>query len=154
MSLTLSSAPACALKNLINTGTKGEKLHQYRCGASLSQSELIHQTVPSVCSDVNRTQKPTAEGQEAVKSFKQWVNQAVDQSVIETVSRAPLASLSGVSVRSEPQAESLIPARVFDTTHCCLGVTHTHINTQRRTVTDAHAESHPPSPVLSAPRCV
>lgn len=55
--------------------------------------------------------KPTAEGQEAVKSIKQRVSQAVDQSVIESVSRALLASLSGVSVRSEPQAEALIPTR-------------------------------------------
>lgn len=32
-------------KNLINTGLGGEKSHQYFCGATLSQSELIHQNI-------------------------------------------------------------------------------------------------------------
>lgn len=81
-------------------------------GGDASQAELFHQ---------NRN--PTAEGQEAVKSITRRVNHTADQSTAESVGQERLGFLSGVSVRPEPQAKCLIPATVFDTSHCCLRLT-------------------------------
>lgn len=86
-----------------------------------------HFSVPAVCSDRNCSQKPTAEGQEAVRSIKLWVNQPIDQSATESVRRPLLAFLSGVNVRPEPLAESLIPARECLTPLTVASGKHTHI---------------------------
>lgn len=79
-----------------------------------SPSELIHQNPLSDLLEL--AVKPSAPLKKNPplrdkKQSNQSNNESVDQSVVGSVRRELLAPLSGVGVRSEPQAEALIPAR-------------------------------------------
>lgn len=138
----------CARKktSLINTRLGGERRHQYFCGAAPTQSELIHQNIlvhlqcaagPAAARNPPLRDKKQS-NQSNNESIKRPINRSLNQSV-----GSLLASFTEVSVRSEPQAESLIRA-----TECLTPLTvasgkhtHTHINKSQRTLTDVHAHS-------------
>lgn len=89
MLLVPSSAPACALEHLINTGLGGEKSHQYCCGATLSRSELIHQNISvflqfAVILTAPRNpplRDKKQSNQSNNESIKQSINRSLNQSV-------------------------------------------------------------------------
>lgn len=105
-----------------------------------------HFSVTSVCSDPNCSQKPTAEGQEAVKSNNESIKQSINQSLNHSISQSGTAVLESVwGLSHTPGLWSLPEITV------ALGK-HTHRNTQQHTLTDGHAES-PPRPYALSPCC-
>lgn len=102
---------------------------------------LFTKTCPAVCSDPNCSHKPTAEGQEAVISIELWVNQAVDQSVIESVCwRSSVESVWGLCHRARLWS---LPESVWH--HSLLPQAHTHTHTHIYKYTPTHMLSHTPA---------
>lgn len=149
MLLVPSSAPACALENLINTGLRGEDTHQYCCGATLSQSELIHQNISvflqfAVILTAPRN-PPLRNKKQSNQSNYESINQLINRSLNQSVGHCwhfSVESVWGLSHRpslwSLPESvwhHSLLPQANTHTPH-----TYIYINTHM--LTDAHAESH------------
>lgn len=134
----------CARKSLINTGRGGERSRQYFCGAAPTQSELIHQNIlvhlQFAASPAAARNPPLRDKKQSNQSNNESIKRPINRSLNQSVGLL-LASFSEVSVRSEPQAESLIRATECLTPLTVASGKHTHTNKSQHMLTDMHAES-------------